>query len=214
MKKHSLVLLLMLTACQNENESADQSNFFDKIKTFLGISKPEIPIEDARPEGQTRILPPIKSDVSEGDWTGGTMDYSDPAHVNDSDQANGNDGPGSVLPEVDSNPRLSDSESPQNSFDSVPSQQDESQTTPQDAPPISMDQDPIQSPDVLPSDAPALVYGPDMPTDEGVSMSSDHPEKNPEDITPQDRPWSPSGLDYGYPEGQVVVPENSNSSAN
>ena len=207
MKKSALTVLLLLTACQNEG-SDKSKGILDRIKIFLGLAQPDLPIEDTRSEGRTRIIPEVQSSVSDGNWTGGELVSSDQSSVAD--------GPGRIISE--SGYKTGDIEKPierpvfpveQNNEGktSTDSPMVEAETMAEPALPkpvipenttdaISHQEDAVNP--VTTGDMPPLVYGPDMSADENTRSLSGVAEKNPMDVPPQDKPWSSAGLEYGF----------------
>ncbi len=211
MKKSALTILLLLSACEKD-DAGNNVGIIDQIKIFLGLQKPELPVDDDRGEGQSRAIPPIQSTVSNGDWQGGDASSQDvPSNV---------EGPGQLMPEQGANtdimPRV-ETESQSSEFSAVPNPSDEETKTQSDIPEAApLPEQPVEIPSIeAPIDMgptaetpPALVYGPDMPMDENIPAVQGDAEKNPEDVPPQDRSWSASGLDYGFPgEGVAENPD-------
>ncbi len=207
MKKSALTVLLLLTACQNES-SEKNTGILDRIKIFLGLTQPDIPLEDTRSEGRTRIIPEIQSSVSDGNWTGGELASSDQSSVAD--------GPGRIISE--SGYKTGDIEKPierpvfpveQNNEEktSTDSSMVQAETMAEPSLPkaaipenttdtISAQEDAVNP--VAAGDMPPLVYGPDMSADENTGSLSGSAEKNLADVSPQDKPWSSAGLEYGF----------------
>lgn len=211
MKKSALTILLLLSACEKD-DTGNNVSIIDQIKVFLGLQKPELLVEDDRGEGQSRAIPPIQSTVSNGDWQGGDVSSQEvPSNV---------EGPGQVMPEqgadTDMMPHVETESQPSESSVS-PKPSDEEARTQSDIPEAAPVPDqPLEVPSIeAPIDMgptaetpPALVYGPDMPVDENIPAVPGVAEKNPEDVSPQEKPWSASGLEYGFPsEGVAQNPD-------
>jgi hypothetical protein len=217
MKKSALMVFLMLSACEKDDTLKDVG-IIDRIKMFFGLTQPDIPVEDTRLDGQTRIIPPIKSEVSNGDWAGGEVAVlAQPELL---------DGPGRIMsaPGVNNTDSSSKTEDMQQTDSSVLSgvHGEEDKTVaeipvlPSD---LNLDSQPDNSnPDVdlnkvedahplVPDSMPALVYGSDMPTDENAPLSIPSQENNIDKMSPQEKPWSSAGVEYGFPgEGRTQEP--------
>lgn len=206
MKKSALTILLLLSACEKD-DAGKNVGIIDQIKIFLGMSKPELPVEDDRGEGQSRTIPPIHSTVNNGDWQGGDLSSQEvPSNV---------EGPGQVIPEQSANTDLMPAESQALESSITPNPSDEETKTQSDIPEAApLPEQTVEAPSIeMPVETtetpPALVYGPDMPMDENIPAVPGVAEKNPEDMSPQDKPWSASGVEYGFPgEGAAQNPNS------
>lgn len=205
MKKSALMVFLMLSACEKDDTSKDVG-ILDRIKIFFGLTQPDIPVEDTRLDGQTRIIPPIKSEVSNGDWTGGDVAVSEQPELLD--------GPGRIMsaPGVNNTDSSSKTQDMQQTESSVlPEVHDEEDKRVAGVPMLLPDPDLDSQPDNSNSDVElnkikdALPPAPDsMPVNENMPLPIQSPENNIENLSPQEKPWSSAGVEYGFPgEGQT-----------
>ena len=205
MKKSALMVFLMLSACEKDDTSKDVG-ILDRIKIFFGLTQPDIPVEDTRLDGQTRIIPPIKSEVSNGDWTGGDVAVSEQPELLD--------GPGRIMsaPGVNNTDSSSKTEDMQQTESSVlPEVHDEEDKRVTEVPMLPPGPDSDSQPDNSNSDVElnkikdALPPAPDsMPVNENMPLPIQSPENNIENLSPQEKPWSSAGVEYGFPgEGQT-----------
>lgn len=214
MKKSALMVFLMLSACEKDDTSKDVG-VLDRIKLFFGLTQPDIPVEDARLDGQTRIIPPIKSEVSNGDWTGGDVAVSEQPELLD--------GPGRIMsaPGLNNTDSSSKTEGMQQTESPVlPEVHDEEDKRVTEVPMLPPGPDSDSQPDnsnsdvelnkikdalpPVPDSMSALNYGPDTPVDENMPLPMQSPKNNAENLSPQEKPWSSAGVEYGFPgKGQT-----------